>query len=125
MKDFEYISKHYVDEEFFYNYFETFLKLLKNEKSALLINFLNNILKNELPNRRKQDPSILERFYNSAVYKNIKSLNDQGKLIQPIDETFKVLSVLTSGLSSLATEGKVKKLDLKAKQILKTFIILN
>jgi AcrR family transcriptional regulator len=125
MKDFEYISKHYVDEEFFYNYFETFLKLLKNEKSALLINFLNNILKNELPNRRKQDPSILERFYNSAVYRNIKSLNDQGKLIQPINETFKVLSVLTSGLCSLATEGKVKILGLKANQILKTFIILN
>ena len=122
MKDFKGVAEKYSGEEFFIHHFTLFLNLLKNKESALFIHFLNTVIKDGIEKATCKKDSILEKFYNSSVYKNIQMLNLEGRLIQSIEATFKLLIIITNGLCTLAVEDKLKKASISAKNIVRSII---
>ena len=49
-------------------------------------------------------------------------LNLEGRLIQSIEATFKLLIIITNGLCALAVEDKLKKASISAKNIVRSII---
>ena len=80
------------------------------------------MIKDGIEKATHKKDSILEKFYNSSVYKNIQMLNLEGKLIQSIEATFKLLIIITNGLCVLAVEDKLKKASISAKNIVRSII---
>lgn len=122
MISFKKIAENYSGEEFLLQYFALFINLLKNRETALFIRFLNSVIKDEIEKPSRKRDTILEKFYNSIVYKNIKELSLEGKLIQSIESTFKLLIIITNGLSALAVEDKIKKANISPRSIVKSIV---
>ena len=122
MISFKKIAENYSGEEFLLQYFALFINLLKNRETALFIHFLNSVIKDEIEKTSRKRDSILEKFYNSIVYKNIKELSLEGKLIQSIESTFKLLIIITNGLCALAVEDKIKKANISPRSIVKSLV---
>ena len=122
MISFKKIAENYSGEEFLLQYFALFINLLKNRETALFIRFLNSVIKDEIEKPSRKRDTILEKFYNSIVYKNIKELSLEGKLIQNIESTFKLLIIITNGLCALAVEDKIKKANISPRSIVKSIV---
>lgn len=108
---------------FFEKFFGNFLKLLQNRENALLINLLLKITKEVILNKKiKNGNTEFEIFHENVIYKNLSLLNAQGKLLQPVESTSRLLYVLIDGIVDLVIENKLKKTNITAKSVLRTFI---
>lgn len=124
MSKFKEIANNYTEEEFFYNYFSLFISLLKDQETALMINFLSHVMSEEVLKNPASQQTILDKFYSSFVYKNVKLMSEKGKLIQSVGSTFKLMIVITRGLISLALDNKLDKGIISPKNILKSVFII-
>ena len=122
MNQFEIISKNYTGIEFFDNFFILFLKLIKKRENALLFNFLSKVMRHNIEKIRKAGSTEFEKFYNSEFNKNLSLLNFEGKLIQSLENTYKIIYIMIDGICNLVIDNQVKKIDLTSKAILKTFL---
>lgn len=123
MTDFRKIAEKYSGTDLLYQHFALVLRNLKQKETCLLMNFLNNIVKDTFETAVSGEKSILEKFYSSAIYKCVKNLSYEGKLIQSIETTFRMLLIITNGLCALAKEGKLSKINISAKNIIKAVAI--
>ena len=124
MSKFKQIAEKYVEEEFFYNYLTLFISLLKDQETALMINFLSHVMSEEVLKDGVNQQTILDRFHTSFFYKNVKAMSEKGKLIQSVGSTFKLMIVITRGLIALGLDNKLDKGVINAKNILKACFLV-